>query len=83
MSDDQNQDRRFFMPRDRRKIMETVENNHLIQAETQPDAAFTKVIDGREIVVRVFFNAGAETMQQKIERMLRMDILRASKELLP
>ena len=63
--------------------MEMAENNHLIQAETQPDAAFTKVIDGREIVVRVFFNAGAEMMQQKIERMLRTDILRASKEVFP
>ena len=63
--------------------MEMAENNHLIQAETQPDAAFTKVIDGREIVVRVFFKPGAETIQQKIERMLRMDILRASKEVFP
>ncbi len=59
--------------------MEITENNHLIQEETQPDAAFTKVIDGREIVIRVFFNAGAESMQQKIERMLRADILRKEK----
>ena len=53
---------------------------HPIQEETQPDARLTKVIDGKEIIVRVFFNPGAETMQQKIERMLRMDILRSSKE---
>lgn len=53
---------------------------HSIQEETQPDARFTKVIDGKEIIVSVFFNPGAETMQQKIERMLRMDILRSSKE---
>ena len=53
-----------------------------IQEETQPDARLTKVIDGKEIIVRVFFNPGAETMQQKIERMLRMDILRASKDML-
>ncbi len=56
---------------------------HSIQEETQPDARLTKVIDGKEIIVRLFFNPGAETMQQKIERMLRMDILRASKEALP
>lgn len=56
---------------------------HSIQEETQPDARFTKVIDGKEIIIRVFFNPGAETMQQKIERMLRMDILHASKEALP
>ena len=55
---------------------------HSIQEETQPDARLTKVIDGKEIIVRVFFNPGAETMQQKIERMLRMDILRASKDML-
>ena len=55
---------------------------HSIQEETQPAARLTKVIDGKEIIVRVFFNPGAETMQQKIERMLRMDILRASKDML-
>ena len=55
---------------------------HSTQEKTLPDTRFTKVIDGKEIIVRVFFNPGAETMQQKIERMLRMDILRASKDML-
>ncbi|MBQ9262876.1 MAG: hypothetical protein IJ189_01540 [Clostridia bacterium] len=43
----------------------------------QPAATFSKVIDGKPFVVRVFFPfANAEMMQNKIERMLRMDILR-------
>ena len=54
--------------------------DNVIQEETQPHATFTKVLDGREIIVRVFFNAGAESMQQKIERTLRMAILHKVKE---
>lgn len=42
----------------------------------QPAATFSKVIDGKPFVVRVFFpSANAELMEKKIERMLRMDIL--------
>ncbi|MDO4976772.1 MAG: hypothetical protein Q4E53_05860 [Eubacteriales bacterium] len=43
----------------------------------QPAATFYKVIDGKPFMVQVFFpSANAELMQNKIERMLRMDILR-------
>ena len=43
----------------------------------QPAATFSKVIDGKPLIVRVFFpSANAEMMQKKVERMLRMDILK-------
>ncbi len=44
----------------------------------QPAAVFSKTIDGKPFIVRIFFpTANAETMQQKVERMLRHDILNA------
>lgn len=47
----------------------------------QSIATYTKVIDGRSFVVRVFFpTANAETMQDKIERMLRRDIVNAVRQ---
>lgn len=47
----------------------------------QSTATYTKVIDGRSFVVRVFFPiANAETMQDKIERMLRRDIVNAVRQ---
>ncbi len=47
----------------------------------QPFATFTKVIDGRAFVVRAFFPAAnAETMQDKIERMLHSDIVNAVRQ---
>lgn len=43
-----------------------------------PCVTYTKVIDGRSFIVRVFLPAtNAETMQEKIERMLHRDILNA------
>ncbi len=49
--------------------------------EKQPAATYTKVIDGRAFVVRAFFPAAnAETMQDKIERMLHSDIVNAVRQ---
>ena len=43
-----------------------------------PCVTFTKMIDGRPFIVRVFLpTANAEKMQEKIERMLHRDILNA------
>ena len=43
----------------------------------QPAASYSRMIDGKMFVVRVFFPHGpAETMQEKTERMLKMDILK-------
>lgn len=42
------------------------------------DATATKTIDGRLFSIRVFFPEGsAETIQEKIERMLHSDIVKA------
>lgn len=55
-------------------IMITTNENE----EKQSFATFTKVIDGRIFTVRVFFAAdSAETMQEKIEKMLHRDIVNA------
>ena len=44
-------------------------------------ATYTKVIEGRSFVVRVFLPAvDAETMQEKIERMLHRDIVNAIRQ---
>lgn len=44
--------------------------------DKQPSVTFTKLIDGRTFAIRVFFPGGnAETMQEKIERMLHRDIV--------
>ena len=46
-----------------------------------PNATYTKVIDGRSFVVRIFLPAeNAETMQEKIERMLHRDIVNAIRQ---
>lgn len=43
----------------------------------QPAAAYSRMIDGKMFIVRVFFPCGpAETMQEKTERMLKADILK-------
>lgn len=44
-------------------------------------ATFTRIIGGRSFVVRVFLPAvDAETMQEKIERMLHRDIVNAIRQ---
>ena len=49
--------------------------------ERQPDATFTQEIDGRPYHVRVFFPEGtAATLQEKIEQMLRMEMMRIADE---
>lgn len=52
-------------------------NKHYDQAI--PAMCYTRVIDRRTFTVRVFFPLdNAETMQQKIERMLHNDIMQHS-----
>ena len=42
----------------------------------------TKMIDGRLFAVRIYFpEANAETMQEKIERMLHMDIVNSIRKM--
>ncbi len=49
--------------------------------ERQPNATFTQEIDGRPYHVRVFFPEGtAATLQEKIEQMLRMEMMRVADE---
>ena len=46
-----------------------------------PDATFIQEIDGRPYHVRVFFPEGtAATLQEKIEQMLRMEMMRTADE---
>lgn len=46
------------------------------QPQQEPTSTFSMEIDGRIYTVRTFFkDACAETMQQKIERMIRRDLL--------
>ena len=46
-----------------------------------PCVTYTKVIDGRSFIVRVFLPAAnAETMQEKIERMLHREIVNAIRQ---
>ncbi len=53
--------------------METTMTNS--QHQAVPAMCYTRTIDRKPYVVRVFFrNEEAETMQQKIERMLRYDM---------
>ena len=60
------------------------EDQIIIQAEPpehQPDATFTQEIDGRPYHVRVFFPEGpAATLQEKIEQMLCMKMMRIADE---
>lgn len=49
--------------------------------EHQPDATFIQEIDGRPYHVRVFFPEGtAATLQEKIEQMLHMEMMRVADE---
>ncbi len=56
-------------------------NNVIENIENETEKAYftaTKTIDGRLFSIRVFFpERSAETMQEKIERMLHMDIVKA------
>lgn len=57
-------------------------NQVTLQAAPTMEAAadFTKTMDGRPYTIRIFFpTADTETMEQKIKRMLRSDILNAAK----
>ncbi len=58
-----------------------MENNVIENKENEAEKAYitaTKTIDGRLFSIRVFFPEGsAETMQEKIERMLHSDIVKA------
>lgn len=54
--------------------MKTTMNKYYNQA--MPAMCYTRIIDRRPYTVRVFFPSdNAETMQKKIERMLRYDML--------
>ena len=49
--------------------------------ERQSDATFTQEIDGRPYHVRVFFPEGtAGTLQEKIEQLLRMEMMKIADE---
>lgn len=56
-----------------------MENKITVTNENEAEKAYTtvtKMIDGRLFAVRVYFSdANAETMQEKIERMLQRDIV--------
>ena len=69
--------------RNRLEVMNT-ENQIIIQEEArerQPDATFTQEIDGRPYHVRVFFPEGtAATLQEKVEQMLCMEMMRVADE---
>ncbi len=54
----------------------TMPNSH---HQAVPAMCYTRTIDRKPYVVRVFFrNEEAETMQQKIERLLRHDFVKQS-----
>ena len=54
---------------------------NVVNREKQPFATFTKVIDGRMLIVRVFLSTeNAEAMQETIERMLHRDIVNAIRQ---
>ena len=69
--------------RNRLEVMNT-EDQIIIQAEPpehQPDSTFTQEIDGRPYHVRVFFPEGtAATLQEKIEQLLRMEMMKIADE---
>ena len=56
-----------------------MENKIIVTNENETEKAYTtvtKMIDGRLFAVRIYFpKANAETMQEKIERMLHRDIV--------
>lgn len=52
------------------------EINNQSQPQQSLASSFSMEIDGRIYTVRTFFKeAGSETLQQKIERMIRRDLL--------
>ena len=67
------------MQRNRSEVMNT-EDQIIIEEEAkerQPDATFTQEIDGRPYHIQVFFPEGmAVTFQEKIELMLRAEMVR-------
>ena len=56
-----------------------MENKIIVTNENETEKAYTivtKMIDGRLFAVRIYFpEANAESMQEKIERMLHRDIV--------
>ena len=69
--------------RNRLEVMNT-EDQIIIREEAQkpqPDATFTQEIDGRSYHVRVFFPEGtAAALQEKIEQLLRMEMMKITDE---
>ena len=61
--------------------MDNMMNTATDNGEKQPFAIFTKLIDGRTFVIRVFFpTKNAESMQEKIERMFHRGIVNAIRQ---
>ena len=61
--------------------MNNIQGTAQNQFPMEPAATFTKFIDGKPFTIRAFFSTtNVETMQQKIERLLHMEIIRAVKE---
>lgn len=62
-----------------------MENKIIVKNENEAEKAYTtvtKMIDGRLFAIRVFFpEANAETMQEKIERMLHRDIVNSIRKM--
>ena len=62
-----------------------MENKIIVTNENEAEKAYstvTKMIDGRLFAVRVYFSdANAETMQEKIERMLHRDIVNSIRKM--
>ena len=62
-----------------------MENKIIVTNENEAEKAYatvTKMIDGRLFAVRVYFSdANAETMQEKIERMLLRDIVNSIRKM--
>ena len=60
-------------------------NKIIITNENEEEKAYTtvtKLIDGRLFAVRIYFpEANAETMQEKIERMLHRDIVNSIRKI--
>lgn len=60
-------------------------NKIIVINENETEKAYTtvtKMIDGRLFAVRIYFpEANAETMQEKIERMLHMDIVNSIRKM--
>ena len=61
-----------------------MEKDVIANTENEAEKTYTtvtKTIDGRSFSIRVFFpDANTETMQEKIERMLHRDIVKAIRQ---